>query len=269
MRSTGLWRNALWTRLGQYFLYTGAEVEVSTIFGSRMRVRTDDFVQKHIAVFGQWEPAITSYLSAKLGPKDVFLDVGANVGYYSLLAAKKGATVHAIEASPTIARRLRTTLDADNATQVALHECAVAAESGELEFFRAPDTALGMSSLIWSPGFTSEGKVPAKPLSEIVGKDVLASATFIKIDVEGVEPAVIDDILANETRADVELLVEFNPTDPGSSHHASFDRLTDSGYTPYVLQEAYSLEEYLTQAEPRLAPLSAHPDRYADVLFRR
>lgn len=57
----------------------------------------------------QWqgfEPEMTEYLLSKFGPDTVFLDVGANVGYYTLLAAPRVKHVMAFEPQPVFRRQL-------------------------------------------------------------------------------------------------------------------------------------------------------------------
>jgi len=64
-----------------------------------------DVVNLFLYYFGGWEPAITQVVRQALKPGDVFLDVGANVGYYTLLASRLvGDTgrVIAVDASPSV-----------------------------------------------------------------------------------------------------------------------------------------------------------------------
>jgi hypothetical protein len=59
--------------------------------------------------FGVWEPPLSDWIRRALRPGDVFVDVGANIGWFTLLGARAvapGGSVVAIEASPDTARRL-------------------------------------------------------------------------------------------------------------------------------------------------------------------
>ena len=62
--------------------------ETQTRLGSWMTGSTQDLLQRYIYVFGTWEPDITRWVAGRLRPGDGFVDVGANVGYYALLASK-------------------------------------------------------------------------------------------------------------------------------------------------------------------------------------
>ena len=58
-----------------------------------------DYVKQDIERFGVWEPRTTGYIRANLKPGQTFLDIGAQVGYFSDLASSLGAKVIAFEPS--------------------------------------------------------------------------------------------------------------------------------------------------------------------------
>ncbi|SCF63177.1 hypothetical protein GA0115259_100393 [Streptomyces sp. MnatMP-M17] len=61
---------------------------VRSRFGARFAVDTQDLIQRYIYLFGVWEPHMTRWLRGRLEPGDTFVDVGANIGYYSVLASQ-------------------------------------------------------------------------------------------------------------------------------------------------------------------------------------
>ena len=70
----------------------------------------DQFVSRRIREEGIWEPYETSLLLSMLRPGDVFVDVGANIGYFSVLAASvvgDDGAVFAFEPDPDNFRLLR------------------------------------------------------------------------------------------------------------------------------------------------------------------
>src|SRR4029450_8092682 len=78
--------------------------------GSRMIVNTDDLIGRVLAIAGVWEPNVTAAFRRTLAPGDVCLDIGAHIGYYTLLAARlvgPEGHVHAFEPAPASFRRLR------------------------------------------------------------------------------------------------------------------------------------------------------------------
>src|SRR5262245_54160947 len=68
------------------------------IVGRQWRVpATDRALVPHLLDARCWEPHLTRYLLRELAPSDVFLDVGANVGYYVVLSAPHVERVVAFE----------------------------------------------------------------------------------------------------------------------------------------------------------------------------
>jgi FkbM family methyltransferase len=58
-----------------------------------------DYVKQDLDHFGVWEPRTTEYIKSHLKKGQTFLDVGAQVGYFTVLASELGAKVYAFEPS--------------------------------------------------------------------------------------------------------------------------------------------------------------------------
>ena len=61
-------------------------IDVTSDVGSIYLHRDDEVITPTIATTGCWEPAEADFLRRVLRPGDTFLDVGANIGYFTLLA---------------------------------------------------------------------------------------------------------------------------------------------------------------------------------------
>lgn len=113
-----------------------------TYAGGRMMVDVADFIGTRIYHFGVWEPHVSALISARLKSGDVFCDIGANIGYYTVLAAPiVGDTgkVVAIEPSPATFELLKQNIKLNNADNVRMVRAAVADQPGTLTLFHAPD----------------------------------------------------------------------------------------------------------------------------------
>jgi len=136
-----------------------------------------------------------------LAPGDVFVDVGANCGAYSLFAARRvGATgcVLAIEPMPEMIARLRFNVRANGFANVQIFETAIGPEAGSATLF--VDTARrGHSSLIALDGATST-TVPVAPLLSIVTQARIDRIDALKIDVEGYEDRALLPFIADAER---------------------------------------------------------------------
>ena len=119
----------------------GTERVSITSFGAKISCNLNDMVARFIFLFRIWEPSITSVVQKTLKEGDVFVDAGANIGYYTLLASKLvGDTgrVISIEALPEIFKRLESNVVSNCAKNVRLVNIAVANEIGELPVYEAP-----------------------------------------------------------------------------------------------------------------------------------
>jgi len=91
-------------RLSSFLLRTTGSVKQVTVNGKRMYVDLwDSAVSVHLFVAHTWEPEETSAISSRLKPGDVFVDVGANLGYFTLIASDAvgpGGKVFAFEPGP-------------------------------------------------------------------------------------------------------------------------------------------------------------------------
>jgi FkbM family methyltransferase len=96
-----------------------------------MRVRTDDMIGRVLAISGVWEPNVTAVFSGALAPGVVCLDIGAHIGYHTLLASKLVGSrghVYAFEPSPESYRRLRANVDLNGLRNVTTAQLAVGEE---------------------------------------------------------------------------------------------------------------------------------------------
>jgi len=142
---------------------------------------------------GMYEPQATILLRQLLAPGDVFVDVGANWGYFSLLAADavgdKGRVI-AIEADPRMYRTLFCNVALNKFPALTPVHVAAAAEPGTLTMlgFSEENDNWGISRIV--DGATNGGKtfeVPAKPIDAILDEQGVQSVDLLKMDIEGAE----------------------------------------------------------------------------------
>lgn len=141
------------------------------------------------------ERAERRFLAAYLRPGTVFVDVGANVGSYSLAAARCGATVLAVEANPETAGRLAFNIAANGLAGIDLATVAVGERRGTMELWSEPSNC-GFATLL--PDLTEEWQgdwrprqVRVEPLAEILVSHGVTRVDVLKVDVEGYEDRVL------------------------------------------------------------------------------
>jgi FkbM family methyltransferase len=175
----------------------------------------------HLLLQGYWEPEVTRFFLRTVKPGMRIVEVGANVGYYTLLASSLvGPTgrVLAFEANPATATLARRSLSVngfrdrakvidmavtDAPGTVTLH--CLDQRHGDSSLFDFSDTQLAF------PGDrVTKLVVPATSLDAFVPQD--EPIDLIRMDVEGAEPLVFDGmrrILAQNSR--IKILLEFFP----------------------------------------------------------
>lgn len=149
----------------------------------------------HLYHSGRVEPEVQGVLQEHLRPGDVFYDLGANLGFYSLIAARRvgpGGKVFAFEPDPENAHRLREHAQRNHLETVVTIEAAVAASSRPLSFLRSdrrfsPDRGLGR--MAGAEDGEAAITVEAVALDDFVRQN--APPTLIKCDVEGAEEDVL------------------------------------------------------------------------------
>ena len=159
-----------------------------------------------VAYARHWLDApLGKYMKQRLRPGDAFVDIGANIGYYSLLAADlvgESGMVIAFEPEPGVFESLTRSVAANQYSNVRLHNVGLSNREGKLQLYRARDTAHSLvEATEQDPQFRGAVVV------EVAILDRYASATeldervrLIKIDVEGEEVRVVEGMLATLTR---------------------------------------------------------------------
>ncbi|MFD5748401.1 FkbM family methyltransferase [Streptomyces sp. NPDC127033] len=226
---------------------------VQTRFGARFAVDTQDFIQRYLYIFGIWEPHITRWLQSRLKPGDAFVDVGANIGYYSVLASGLvGSTgrVVAIEASPTFHQRVVQHVRLNDCRNVRAVNSAVSDSRRAVTFVLASSANMGANSIVPYDGpAESSFETEAVPLTELLEPDDISRARVIKIDVEGAEGAVVRGLapLLDRLRPDVEIAVEVAPgrmAQLGDSAEELLTTMRDHGFHTYRIDNDYLPDSY-------------------------
>lgn len=242
---------------------------------------TRDWIQRNIYYLGAWEPNLTAWIQSTLSPGDGFVDVGANIGYFSLLAAKAvgiPGRVVAIEPLPTTFARLEHHVRVNALDNVRLvNEAAYGpGEPQEVTLYPAAEHNIGGTSIVprWDTSGSRTVRVLARPLQSMLSVEECRGARIIKIDVEGVEVEAIRGLgLERETfRPDLELVVEILHELPRERERAGqlIGYMRGLGFHPYVLQDLHRLRDYVSTAyRQRPVRLTAPLERSENVVFSR
>lgn len=243
----GIGKHWLWERLR----WRKHIVQAHTRYGATLECDTGSGIEKMIYYFGVWEPNVSQWVQQSLQPGDVFVDVGAHIGYYTLLAAKRvcpAGKVIAIEASPSTYDILCRNIEANRVENVQSFNAAAADKRGTLELWgHYKDT--GRTGAWRKPGWASRGEVPAIPLHELLNDTDWERTRLVKVDTEGYEHSVLVGMepKLRQCRPDCEFLLELIPSRYGREKlREILDTFSAHGFHPYRMVNPYSAEYYLS-----------------------
>ena len=165
-----------------------------------------------LSINGVYERFETDLVKQEIKKGDVVIDIGANIGYYTLIFAKLvGDTgkVFAFEPDPTNFELLRKNIEVNGYKNVTLEQKALSDKKGKI-------------MLILSKENTGGHHISKQPTKNAIQVDTITAddyfknfeykIDFIKMDVEGAESIVLSgmtNILKNNT--DLKMMVEYNP----------------------------------------------------------
>lgn len=193
-------------------------------------MKGDESVGPCLEKDGFWESWITTWMLNNIKPGTVFYDVGANTGYYSLLALHCGAMVAAFEPNPEYVKMLHKTGEYNNlGSLLRIHDIALSDKQG-IATLHIPATLHGSASL--SPmdkkWLYHEVSVETKTLDQMYGSNA-AGVHVVKIDAEGAEEKIWDGMQSflndNPIRPPV-VLLEYTPN---AYSDGFIDKLQDHG----------------------------------------
>ncbi|MFI9611382.1 FkbM family methyltransferase [Streptomyces sp. NPDC052023] len=238
---------------------------VETRSGARFAVDSQDLIQRYLYLFGAWEPHMTGWLRSRLRPGDGFIDVGANIGVFSVLAARlvgETGRVVAIEASPASHRRLALHARLNGCRTVRAVHAAASDRTGKLTFTLASSYNTGANSIVPYDGpAEAVCEVDAAPLPDLLEPGELEHARVIKIDVEGAEGGVVRGLapVLGRLRPDAEITVEVTPermAELGDRVEELLETMAGAGFHVYRLDNDYDPASYpAALAGPRRVPL--------------
>lgn len=202
----------------------------------------------HGCWLGSYEAAKARLFARHIQRGNVVYDVGANVGFYTLLSAScvgADGKVVAFEPLPRNQLYLRRHVALNNASNVQIIDAAVCDRSGEARFDDSRDPSMG--ELAPTGGIT----VKTVSLDELIDQGAIPLPDLIKIDVEGAEDAVL--------RGAADLLKRHKPriflaTHGTRAHQSCCAHLTQAGYDLYAVGGGNVAEQDEIYAVKRSGP---------------
>jgi len=201
--------------------------------GMRMAVDTRFSAERTILLFGSYQPALARLLREHTPPDGHCLDIGANVGFFTLQFAQqvgRAGRVAAFEANPALAERIRDNAALNDFSHVHVVNKAVDRQAGQAAFYISPQP--GKSSLL--------GEHVASPTQTIVVETIIIDAyleqhdwprlDIIKMDIEGNDCSALLGARESLTRFRPFIVLEYWYNTPTAIAREAFALLDDLGY---------------------------------------
>ncbi|MCR4328922.1 MAG: FkbM family methyltransferase [Candidatus Roizmanbacteria bacterium] len=235
---------------------------ITKYHGCKYEVDIGEHIGGCFYFFSEYEPLFESCLSSLLKEKNpnYFLDIGANIGTYTVWSAKYVNHVYAFEPSPTIRERLNKNIELNHLNNVTVVDKAVSDTNGESCFFTnlRPDN-MGVGK-IFRAGYEREEElkivVETITLDSFFEKYVMEGVGVIKIDVEGAELKVIEggvDVLSKDKAPT--LLIEVHPQE--------LEMLGDSQVALVKTLETYKYTVHDISDHTKISAVSLNSDYYS------
>jgi len=240
--------------------------------GFSIYVQDDDTAVGQHVKRDAYEPHVTAVFRDRLRPGMHVLDIGANIGYYTMLSAslvRSSGSVTAIEPNPNSVRLLEASRRANSFDNVAVLQVAAGRELGLLVMHGSYGNVMTSAAPAEANALINSTTVPSFKVDDLIPRD--KNIDFLKIDVEGAEYNALLGASELIKRCHPTIVSEFSPTTmPGISGvdgRGYLRFLLDFGYTIAVIEEGGALRECGTEPEKVMAAFTSSGVDHIDLLL--
>lgn len=169
-----------------YKRLTHRYIDIQLISDAKIRCYPDSYSAASVLYCGLYDYDEMNFLLRYLHTEDSFLDIGANIGVYTLLAASKihAGSLHSFEVLPKNYARLQENLRLNQFDQVKTYQIAVSEQPGTVALNLAEGDSM---PFITHSETNSTITVPTDTLDNLLQNHSLTNLTLAKMDIEGAE----------------------------------------------------------------------------------
>lgn len=220
--------------------------------GYSLLVRANEDVGRAIHFSRNFENVEVAFLRAMIAPDSCCFDIGANVGYFSMLMAQAAphGMIHAFEPLPLNAALLDASIELNHFENIRLNRSAVGDHDGMITFTQAKDSAYSSIRDTSRKQVERMLDVPIVRLDSFCDSNGIGRIDVLKADVEGAEGMIIAGaakILADPARRPRVMMIElYEPSLRifDTSIVQILKTLADYGYRPHALNDDATLRPY-------------------------
>jgi FkbM family methyltransferase len=165
----------------------------------------------HLLEHRSWEPHITRYLTQNLTPDDVFIDVGANLGFFTILCAPLVSRVIAFEPVSLSHRYCKANIALNGLTNVDLFQCGLWSENTTANI-KTDTSNMGGASISRDGSAFGVESIRCVSLDSMIasGEASVPSIAIIKMDIEGAELFALEGMKASLEKFRPKIVMELN-----------------------------------------------------------
>lgn len=209
---------------------------ITTRHGFRFHCRLDDWLGQYVWLTGSYERMTSLVMSHLMRSGDIAMDIGANIGFFSLLLAQKAGIdghIYAFEPIPSVQAELDQNINLNKLSNITVIQAAVTDQDGELTIYEGPSDHRGISSL--RPLHNARNTLLIRGMRLDNHFLSLPSLRLIKIDVEGAEQLALSGMAEIIARHHPYIILEFT-----DSYLSNFGG-SASSLESWLLERDYSL----------------------------
>ena len=196
--------------------YLGDNLAITRVRNFKMFVNTKDtLLTPHLIMGGCWEMHITPLFEGLIKEGFTVIDIGANMGYYTLIAGLRvgsSGRVYAFEPAPNNYDILRKNIEINGLSNIVISsQKALLDKQGEVEF-RAYETQTGGSSIFYKDPQIAGQNISVQTAALDVFLGDTSKVDVIKLDAQGAEPLIFEgmkNVIASSPN--LKIILEFAP----------------------------------------------------------
>ena len=229
-----------------------------------------DSIAREVCFTGRYEPAETALLNSILKPGMIFVDVGANWGYFTLLAAGKvgpSGRVLSLEPDPRLFRLLEANAKRNRLDQIQAVAVAASDREGEITLLGFDESGgnFGLSRVTTAEESVSASansaaltfQVPTRTLDRLLTDHCVETVDLMKMDIEGAEGLALRGLASGLAARRIQrLLLEIHPRqlqELGTPVEDALAILPEAGYQAWSIRhdsEARRTAAYSRRLDP-------------------
>lgn len=202
-------------------------------------------------IFFGFESDEIRFIQNTLRQGDTFIDIGANIGLFSILASQKVSTtgkIIAFEPTPKTFKRLQENIKLNKCKNIEAREIGLSDSNGELEFFVSTTGHDAWNSLVENEdyGVSEKIKISVDTLDSQLSSIDKSLIKLVKIDVEGWEKFAIqggEDFFRNYSPLVLVEFTESNTWNAGYMVQDIYDIFSEWGYKWYRIENGNLKED--------------------------